>query len=302
MPVGANYTTNLQFIFAVFLLNMAKKKRRFGPVEGADDKPKDVSYEDRFQKTVGRGVEGFGKALEGRGRTILYIIGALAVVGIIVFVIASWSRRSSSEAQTALGQAIEIAEARVTAVPLPGGSTEKTFKTEKERADAAIAAFQKVVDKGNGGAVAEKAKYFIAMNKVAIDRPGAISDLEALSQGTSDTAYLSKFALAQLRSDDGQYDQAAKLYEELAAVDNPVLSKETINFNLAGVFQKQNKNKEAADLYYNIVKAASEAKTADGEPAQQTETARTAREKLTELAPDRAKEIAEPAPANPFGG
>ncbi|HQZ83839.1 MAG TPA: hypothetical protein PLR83_11515 [Pyrinomonadaceae bacterium] len=280
---------------------MAKKKRRFGPVEGAADQPKDVSYEDRFQKSVGRGVEGFGRAVEGRGRTILYVIGALVVVGLIIFVIASWTRRSSSEAQTALGQAIEIAEARVTAVPLPGGSTEKTFKTEKERADAAIAAFQKVVDTGSG-AVAEKAKYFIAMNKVAIDRPGAISDLEALSQGSSDTAYLSKFALAQIRTDDGQYDQAAKLYEELAGVDNPVLSKETINFNLAGVYQKQNKNKEAADIYYNIVKAASEAKTAGGEPAPQTETARTAREKLTELAPDRAKEIAEPAAANPFGG
>lgn len=280
---------------------MAKKKRRFGPVEGVENQPKDVKYEDRFQRTVGRGVEGFGKAVEGRGRTILYIIAALAVIGVIVFVIASWSRRSSAESQTALGQAIEIAEARVTSVPLPAGSTEKTFKTEKERADAAIAAFQKVVDNGSGP-IAEKAKYFIAMNKLAIDRPGAIADLEALSQGSSDTAYLSKFALAQIRTDDGQYDQAAKLYEELAAVDNPVLSKETINFNLAGVYQKQNKNKEAADIYYNIVKAASEAKTPDGEPVQQTETARSAREKLTELAPDRAKEIAEPAATNPFGG
>lgn len=280
---------------------MANKKRRFGPVAGAEDQPKDVTYEDRFQKTVGRGVEGFGKAIEGRGRTILYIIGALVVVGIIVFVIASWSRRSSSEAQTALGRAIEIAEARVTSVPMPAGSTEKTFKTEKDRADAAIAAFQKVVDMGSG-AVAEKAKYFIAMNKLATDRAGAIADLEALSQGSSDTAYLAKFALAQIRTDDGQYDQAAKLYEELAGVDNPVLSKETINFNLAGVYQKQNKTKEAADLYYNIVKAASEAKNADGDPAPQTETARTAREKLTEIAPDRAKEIAEPEAANPFGG
>ncbi|MBX3282513.1 MAG: tetratricopeptide repeat protein [Acidobacteria bacterium] len=280
---------------------MAKKKRRFGPVEGADDQPKDVTYEDRFQKTVGRGVEGFGKAVEGRGRTILYIIGALVVVGIIVFVIASWSRRSSAEAQTALGQAIEITEARVTSVPLPAGSTEKTFKTEKERSDAAIAAFQKVVDMGSG-ALAEKAKYFIAMNKLPIDRPGAIVDLETLSQGASDTASLAKFALAQVRTDDGQFDQAAKLYEELAAANDPVVSKETINFNLAGVYQKLNKTKEAADLYYNIVKAASEAKNADGDPVQQTETAREAREKLTELAPDRAKEIAEPAAANPFGG
>ncbi|KXK03321.1 MAG: hypothetical protein UZ17_ACD001001128 [Acidobacteria bacterium OLB17] len=279
---------------------MAKKKRRFGPVEGAEEQPKDVKYEDKFQKTVGRGVEGLGKAVEGRGRTILYLIGALAVVGIIIFAIASWSRRSSAEAQTALGQAIEIAQARVTSVPLPAGSTEKTFKTEKERAEAAIAAFQKVIDLGSG-ATAEKAKYFIAMNKLAIDRPGAIADLEALSQGTSDTASLAKFALAQVRTDDGQFDQAAKLYEELAAAGDPVLSKETINFDLAGVYQKQNKTKEAADLYYNIVKAASEAKTPEGDPAPQSETARSAREKLEEIAPDRAKEIAEPEPPNPFG-
>ncbi|MBO0200738.1 hypothetical protein, partial [Vibrio alginolyticus] len=93
----------------------------------------------------------------------------------------SYSNRSNAAAQAALAKAIEISNSPISDNPPPAGSTQKTFKTEKERAEAAIVEFQKVVDT-YGGKVGEKAKYFIAINKLSIDRPAAISELETLSK------------------------------------------------------------------------------------------------------------------------
>ena len=208
-------------------------------------------------------------------------------------------RRSSGSGQAALGKAIETSQARVTDQPLPAGSTDRVFKTEKERADAAIGEFQAVADKF-GGSVGEKAKYFIAVNRLMSDRAAGITELETLAKGSSDTAKLAKFALAQTKADDGKYDEAVTLYQELAAMPDPIVAKDTINFALAKVFEKQSKKQEAVDIYFAIAKAAAEAKDADGKALPLTETARNAKDKVTELAPDKAKEIPEATPDSPF--
>jgi len=64
---------------------------------------------------------------------------------------------------------------------------------------------------------------------------------------------------------------------------------------------KQGKKQEAADIYFNIAKAASEAKDSEGKPVPMTQTAREAKDKLQALDPDRAKTIEEPKPESPFG-
>jgi hypothetical protein len=92
------------------------------------------------------------------------------------------------------------------------------------------------------------------------------------------------------------------MFQSLANADDPIIAKETINFNLAKIYEKQGNKQQAADLYFEIAKAASEAKDQEGKPVPMTETARDAKAKLEELDPERAKQIAEPEPANPFGG
>ncbi len=197
--------------------------------------------------------------------------------------------------------AIETSQARISETGPAAGSTAKTYKTEKERAEAAIAEFQTVVDKF-GGAVAEKAKYFIAVNRLSVDRPAGIAELEGLAASSSDVGKLAKYALAQTRVSDNKLDEAITLYKELAAMNDPIVAKDTINFELAGVYLKQDKKQEAADLYFNIAKAASEAKDLDGKPVRLTETATDAKAKLKEIDPERAKQISEPAADSPFGG
>ena len=285
-----------------FLLKMARKKRRLEPVTVAATETKEnARYEDEFQHTVGSKVEEFGRKFEGQGRNILYGLGALVVIGIIAWFIYAWSSRSDAAAQAALGKAIETSQAQVTESPLPG-YTGKTYKTEKERAEAAIAEFQTVVEK-HGGDAGEKAKYFIAVNRMAIDRPAALAELEGLAKSNDEVGKMAKFALAQAYASDQKFDQAAAIYSELNQMSDPIIAKDTINFELAKIYEEQGKKQEAADLLFNIVKTANEQKDLDGNPVPLSLTAESANEKLTELDPERAKQLpqaASPSAVNPF--
>lgn len=280
---------------------MARKKRKFVEPEIPANEPKNKKpYRDEFQKNVSAQVEEIGKKFEGKGRTIMYALAAVAVLVILVGIYYAWNRRTNNAAQAALGKAIETSQAQVTDSPLPEGSTEKTFKTEKERSEAAINEFQAVVDKF-GNPYQEKAKYFIAVNKISIDRAAAISELEALAGSSSEVGKLAKFALAQAKAGDGKLDEAAALYQELAGISDPIVAKDTINFELAQIYQKQGKTEEATNLYFQIAKTASEAKDAEGKAIPMTQTANEAKAKLTELNPEKAKEIVEPTPEMPLG-
>ena len=274
---------------------MARKKRNIQEYEtpAADPKAKPV-YRDSFQQNVGTRVEDLGRKFEGKGRNILYGLAALAVLVSLIGIFYLWNRRADAAAQTALGKAIEISKAKVTASPDPT-STEKTYKTEKERAEAAIQAFQDVADK-HGSPVREKAKYFIAVNRLLIDRPAAIAELQELKGVSGEVGALSRFALAQAMTDEGKLDEAAALYQELKAMSDPILSKDTIDFNLAEIYRKQGKIPEASELYFRVAKEGSEIKDQDGLNLPPSETAKIAREKLEEINPDKAREVPKPLP------
>jgi len=280
---------------------MARKKRRFEQLEAAAGKREEkVDYRDQFQERVGTRVEEIGKRFEGQGRNVLYGVSALVVIAIIGGIFYLWSSRSYAAGQAALAKAIDTSQSPVSTTPAPAGSTQKTFKSEKERADAAIAEFQAVAQKYSGS-IGEKAKYFVAVNKLATDRAAGEDELRGLAGNNSPAGKLSKYALAQALASDGKYDDAVPLFQELAGMDDPVVAKDTVNFDLAQVYEKQGKKKEAADIYFNIAKTASEAKDQDGKPVPMTDTARQSKTKLDQLDPDRAKQITEPEPASPFG-
>lgn len=280
---------------------MARKKRMFDQVPQAATEPKEkVRYEDPFQRTVGKKIEDAAGVFEGQGRNILYGIAAAVVLGLVIWIIYSWSGRSSAEAQTALGKAIETSQAPISETPPLAGSPQKSFKTQRERAEASIAEFQTVVDKF-GGSVGEKAKYFVAVNRLFVDRAAGVAELETLAAGSSEVGSLSKFALAQTRADDGRADDAIKLYQELANASDPVIAKESIQWELAKLYEKQGKKQDAVDTLFALVKTASEAKDPEGKSVPRTATAQNAKDKLKELDPEKAKEIPDPIPETPGG-
>jgi TPR repeat protein len=257
---------------------------------------------DKFRDTAGKIFDRVADRLEGRGREILYVLGGIVLVAILAGVWLKWSHRKTDEAQRALGRAIAIATAPVaTASPAPGAPP-PTYNTEQERAQKAVEEFQKVAAK-YGDPYKTEARYLMAANMLYLDREKAMNELAEVSKtGNSEAAILAKFALAQAKEVDGKYDEAAKLYSELAALNSTVVTPESANLHLAGVYDKQGKQKEAAELLFNIVEASRKLKDTGGEPLPPTAAARDAATKLQKLDPDRYAKLTPETPeaGSPF--
>ena len=256
---------------------------------------------DKFRDAAGRIFDRVGDRLEGQGKTILYGIGAILVLLVIVGVGVSLHRKHTNEALQALGRGIEIMGKPLASAP---GADPKTpsFGSEQERAQRAIDEFQKVADK-YGDPYKTEARYLIASNLLYIDRNRALNELAEVSKSSVvESATLAKFALAQAKEVDGKYDEAARLYSELVALNGALVTQETANLYLASVYEKQGKKQEAADLLFNIVDAARKAKEQDGTPLAQSAAAREASEKLQKLDPDRYAKLTPETPSgeSPF--
>jgi predicted negative regulator of RcsB-dependent stress response len=234
---------------------------------------------DRFRDTTMSFFDRLGERLEGRGRTILYGLGAVLLAAILVIAFVKWRNRKADEAQQALGRAITISTTDINPTPI-AGSPEPSFNSEYDRAQRAIAEFEKVAAK-YGDPYRSEARYFIASNRLLVDRPKGISELTELSNSSvPEVAALSKFALAQAKESDGKLDEAAQLYSDLAKQNSPSVTPETANLRLAKVYNKQGKKKEAVDLLYNLVDASRKAKDDKNQPAP---VSAAAREAATEL-------------------
>ena len=251
---------------------------------------------DRFRDTTMGFFDRLGDALEGKGRTILYGLAAVLLAAILVITFVKWRNRKADEARQALGRAITIATADVSETPIPN-STEPTFTSEYERAQRAIGEFEKVAAK-YGDPYRAEARYFIASNRLLVDRPKGMTDLAELSNsGVPEVAALSKFALAQAKESDGKLDEAAQLYSELAKQNSGGVSAETANLGLAKVYNKMGKKKEAADVLFNIVDAARKAKDDKNQPAPISAAARDAASELQKLDPARYAQLPPETPS-----
>jgi len=244
---------------------------------------------DKFRDTTMHAVDRLAHRYEGRGRLILYALaGAVALVALLL-VFNWWREKRADRARHALGNAIMIHEAEVTASPQPGASP--TFPTERDRAQKALEEFQKV-QQDYGSPYGEIARYFAAVNLVTVDRPKGLSELEQLAKGgDADVAARARFALAQAREADGQFDAAAALYQELLNDTNKNISENTIRLRLASVYEKQGKKDEAVNLLFQMVESARKAQGKDGKPAAESQLIRAAADKLQELSPERHAQL-----------
>lgn len=258
---------------------------------------------DKFRDTTMGLVDRAAHRVEGKGRKILYAIGALIAVALIAWGVMAWQGSKADKARLALGRAIQIAETPVVATPVPG-STAPSFRTEKERAQKAVEEFQKVAA-SYGGTTGEHARYFAAANQLTLDRAKGIAELDALAKGgNSEVSTLAKFALAQAKEGDAKYDEAAALYGDLAKQGTPIITPDTVNLRLALVYEKLDRKQEAADILFKMVEAARQAKGKDGKPVQQSGAVRKAAQELEKLDPARYAQLSPPPlPANmTFGG
>lgn len=251
---------------------------------------------DQFRDTTMNLLDRAGNRLEGKGRSILYGLGALVLVAVAVIFFMKWSGRKNDEARQALGRAIDIATATVTSTAPINDTPDATFTSEEQRAQRAIEEFQKVANK-YGDPYRTQARFFIASNKLILDRQQGIAELTELANSNMpEVSALAKFALAQTKESDGKLDEAAQLYASLASANNPTVTPETANLRLAKVLEKQGKRKEAVDLLFAIVDASRKAKDKDNLPLPASAAAREAAVELRKLDPDRYGQLPPEAP------
>ncbi len=254
---------------------------------------------DKFRDSTMHAFDRLSHRYEGRGRTILYALGGLIALVILLLAFNWWRGRKADEANLALGQAIQIHEAEVSATP-PPGAPGPVFPSERERAQKAVEEFRKV-QQNYGSPYSDIARYFAAVNLVTVERERGIGELEQLARGgDADVAARSKFALAQARESDGQYDAAAALYQELLNDRNRSVSENTLKLRLASVYEKQGKRDEAVNLLFPVVEAARKAQTKDGKPQPESQLVRAAADKLQELSPERYAQL--PKEESQLGG
>jgi predicted negative regulator of RcsB-dependent stress response len=257
---------------------------------------------DKFRDTTFETYGRLAHRFEGKGRTILYAAGAAVALVALVLAFNWWSERRADAARLALGQAIKIAETPVVSGTPQPGQTGPSYATEQERAQKAVEAFQKVQN-DYGSPYKELARYFAATNLLSVDRPKGLGELEALSKdGDADVAARARFALAQAREADAQYDAAAALYQELLKNTSSAVSPNVVKLRLASVYEKQGKKDDAVNLLFQMVEAARNAKGKDGKPLPESTVTRTAADKLQELSPERYAQLPkEPAPVGGLG-
>jgi tetratricopeptide (TPR) repeat protein len=251
---------------------------------------------DKFRDTTFDAYGRLSHRFEGRGRTILYAVGGAVALVALLLVFNWWRERRADDARLALGQAIKIAETPVSPTPQPG-QTGPTFPDERARAQKAVEAFQKV-QSDYGSPYRELARYFAAANLLTVDRPKGLSELEALSKdGDAELATRARFALAQAREADAQYDAAAALYQQLLNDKSGSVSPNAVKLRLATVYEQQGKKDEAVNLLFQMVEAQRKAQGKDGKPLPESSATRDAADKLKELSPERYAQLPpEPAP------
>jgi tetratricopeptide (TPR) repeat protein len=251
---------------------------------------------DKFRDAAGRIFDKVADRLEGKGKQILYVLAGAVLLAILIGVYVRWSYRKTDEALRAVGRGITISTASVaSASPVPG-EPPATYSSEQERAQRAIDVFQQVAAK-YGDPYKTQARYFIGTNLLFIDREKGMAELAEVSKSNvADVATLAKLALAQAKEADQKYDDAARLYSELAAQKSTIVSADSANLRLAGVYEKQGKKSEAAELLFNIVEASRKAKDTDGLPLSPSAAARDASTRLQKLDPDRYAKLTPEAP------
>ena len=232
-------------------------------------------------------------------KQILYGLLGLVVVAIGVYALVRWRHKHADEAAAAMGRAIAINDADVGPNP-PPGSRDPFFTSQPERSEAAIREFEKVAAK-YGEPYRTEARYFIATNELVTDRLKAETDLQNLTSAQGDVGVLSKYALAQAKESDGALDQAAALYSQIATSNSSVVTPNSANLRLAIVYNKQSKKKEAADILFNMISEARNAKDKDGKPIPESAAARAAAQELLKIDPTRHAQLpAPPAPLSMF--
>jgi predicted negative regulator of RcsB-dependent stress response len=189
--------------------------------------------------------------------------GKLVAAGIAVLVIAglalgSWYYMSQQDqkASLAFSQVVRTLDTPVRPPNMPPQPDNPSFASSKERATAAHKQFQEIVDKYPHTHAADFAHYFLGLTAADMgDNAAAERELQAVaSYRNVELSSLAKFALASVYRNTNRDKQAIELYKQIVAKPTVTVGKVTAEMELAATYQSANMPLEAKRMYEQIQK------------------------------------------------
>jgi predicted negative regulator of RcsB-dependent stress response len=187
----------------------------------------------------------------------------LIVAGVIVLVLAAagvgtwyYLGQQDQKASVDFGRAIRTMDTPVRPPNMPAQPDSPSFASSKERATAAHKQFQEIVDKYSHTHAADFAHYFLGLTSTTLgDNAAAESELQKVaSYHNADLSALAKFALASVYRNTNRDKQAIDLYKQIMAKPTATVSKVAAEMELADTYQAANQPLEAKRIYEQIQK------------------------------------------------
>jgi len=191
-----------------------------------------------------------------RVRTIL--LAVLAGV-IVIAVVVVWRGREADRAGEQLGIALAMLDATIAPAPTIPGATQApgTFPTERARAEAALAAFQRVAAEFPSTEAGVAARYHAAGELLSLGRAAEAVQAyqEVVDQAGTSSIYrpMARMGLAEATAAAGQHDEAIKALTDLSAERDSALPVDGVLMQLARVHLKAGKLDDARAAFRRVV-------------------------------------------------
>jgi len=197
--------------------------------------------------------------LSANQRRIQMLVGGVLVVALIVGGVLFWRNREANRAGEQLGIALAMLEATIAPAPtIPGAKQAPgTFPTEQARAEATLAAFQRVANEFPSTEAGVAAKYHAAGELLSLGRFAEAAQAfdDTLSRAGRSSIYrpMARLGLAEAKAAAGQYDDAIKAFTDLSAERDSTLPVDGVLMQLGRVCLKAGKTDEARAAFRRVV-------------------------------------------------
>ena len=198
------------------------------------------------------------EGLESRRRETIFIVGAVAVVALLVAGYFAWHQRVESQAHALLAEALVVQSARVGAPAAPGqpGAGGLSYLTERDRAQAAVAKFKAAADAHPSTDAGVYARYQEGATWTYLGSPvQAISAYQQAIDRAGDSIYgqMARLGMAQAQALDGKYEQAINGFKELAQRKDGPLPVDGILMQLGKAYLNAGKRADAQQTFTRLV-------------------------------------------------
>jgi predicted negative regulator of RcsB-dependent stress response len=212
--------------------------------------------QDRFSRaTIDVAEKTVHWSVEHQKKLIVAIVVVLVMAGLGL---GSWYylNQQDQKASLELSQAVRTLDTPVRPANMPPQPDSPSFASSRERATAAHKQFQEIVNKYPHTHASDFAHYFLGLTAADMgDNASAEREFQAVaSYRNADLSALAKFALASVYRNTHRDKQAIDLYKQIIAKPTATVGKVMGQMELAATYQAANMPSEAKRIYEQIQK------------------------------------------------